>query len=241
VAPRARLWRRLSDMGTRGFICPLAATLCLAIGSTPALASSGDATSTQAYVQAGYAALRVAISNLARSEAGPLHVLATVQHECPQVGANSPQDDESTQMSNEVIGAMVVSAIAPDLPTIRTFVHAVAGLRWSNGALTRSIHAYTSDWNTLASLSAPNLCGDIKAWDVNGFHSLPASTVTFVAKFMPAWVAPGFLPARLTRYESSATRALVARCNRFEEQITELEAREVAHYNEIMNALAIWP
>jgi hypothetical protein len=228
-------------MGTRGFICSLAAALCLAMGSTPALASSGDAAATQAYVQAGYAALRVAISHLARSEAGPLQVLATVQHECPQVGANSPQDNESTQMSNEVIGAMVVSAIAPDLPAIRTFIHAVAGLRWSSGGLTRSIRAYTSDWNTLASLSAPNLCGDVKAWGADGFHTLPASTVTFVAKFIPAWVAPGFLPAQLTRYESSATRALVARCNRFEDQITELEVHEVAHYNDIMNALGIWP
>jgi len=230
-------------MGTRGPICLLVATLCLAMASTPtpALASSGNAASTQAYVQAGYAALRVGVSRLARSEAGPLHVLAQVQHECPQVGANSPQDDESTQMSDEVIGAMVVSAIAPDLPAIRTFIHAVAGLRWSSGGLTHSIRAYTSDWKTLVSLSAPNLCGDVKAWGADGFRALPASTVTFVAKFMPAWVAPGFLPAQLTRYESSATRALVARCNRLEQQLTELEVREVAHYNDIMNALAIWP
>ena len=144
-------------------------------------------------------------------------------------------------MSNEVIGAMVVSGDAPDLQAIRTFIHAVAGLRWSSSGLTRSIRAYTSDWQTLSSLSAPNLCGDVKAWGAGGFRALPASTVAFVKKFVPAWVAAGYLPAQLTRYESSATRALAARCHHYEEQITEAEARAVAHYGEIMNALAIWP
>lgn len=219
----------------------LGASASLALAPATALGASGDVAATQAYVQAGYAALRVAVSHLAASEAGPLRVLAQVQRECPLAGEQSPQDAESTQMSDEVIGAMVVSAIAPDLQAIRTFVHAVAGLSWSSAALTRSIRAYTSDWRTLSSLPAPSLCGEVRAWGARGFHALPASTVAFVARFMPAWVAVGYLPAQLTRYESSATRALAARSNRLEEQITELETREVERYNEIMNALAIWP
>jgi hypothetical protein len=219
----------------------LGATASLALAPAAALGASGDVAATQTYVQAGYAALRVAVSHLATSEAGPRHVLAQVQRECPQVGAQSPQDEESTQMSDEVIGAMVVSAIAPDLQAIRTFIHAVAGLSWSSAALTRSIRAYVSDWKTLSSLPAPNLCDEVRAWGASGFHTLPASTVTFVGKFMPAWVAVGYLPAQLTRYESSATRALAAHSNRLEEQITELETREVERYSEIMDALAIWP
>jgi hypothetical protein len=219
----------------------LGGTAGLAIGPAGALGASGDVAATQAYAQAGYAALRVAVSHLKTSEAGPLHVLAKVQSECRNLGAQSPQNSESTQMSDEVIGAMVVSAIAPDLQAIRTFARAVAGLRWSSGGLTRSIHAYASKWNTLSSLPEPNLCADVRAWGADGYRALPASTVSFVAKFMPAWVGAGFLPAQLNRYESSATRALARRCNGLEEQITELEAREVAHYNDIMNALAIWP
>jgi len=222
-----------------GLVFSAAASLAIVPGT--ALAASGDASATQAYVQAGYAALRVAVSHLKVSEAGPLHVLAKVQGECPQVGAQSPQDAESTQMSNEVIGAMVLSAIAPDVPAIRTFAHAVAGLRWSNGALNRSIHAYANKWDTLTTLPAPNLCADVKAWGAGGYGALPADTVSFVAKFIPSWVGAGYLPAGLTRYESGATRALAKRTNGLEEQVTELEAREVAHYSEIMDALGIWP
>lgn len=221
--------------------CLLAATPCLAMGSTPALASSGNAAATQAYVQANYALVRVARSHLATSEAGPLHVLAHVEGECPRAGAQSPQNSESTRMSNEVIGAIVLSAAQPDLQAIRTFVRAVSGLSWSNHGLTSAIRTYVGDLKTILSLPAPNLCSDVKAWAAGGFHALPASTVTFAAKFMPAWVALGLLPAQLGRYESSAAKALARRSNPLEEQLTEAETRAVAHYNEIMNALAIWP
>jgi len=219
----------------------LAASACLAAGSTPALASSGNTAVTQAYVQANYALVRVARSHLATSEAGPLHVLAGVEGECPRVGAHSPQNVESTQMSDEVIGAMVIAAAQPDLSAINTFVRAVSSLSWSNSGLTRAVRAYAGDLKTVVSLGAPNLCSDVKAWAATGFHTLPATTVTFAAKFMPAWVALGFLPAQLSRYESSSAKAFARRAGPLEEQLTEGESRAVAHYSEIMNALTIWP
>jgi hypothetical protein len=217
------------------------AAIACAASSTPALASSGSAAATQAYVQANYALVRVARSHLATSEAGPLHVLAQVQRECPLAGAQSPQSPESTQMSDEVIGAMVISAVAPDVQAVRTFIGAVSGLSWSNAGLTSAIRGYAGDLKTVSSLPAPNLCSDVKAWAADGFRALPADTVAFAAKFMPAWVALGFLPAQLGRYEGSAAKALARRANPLEEQLTEGEARAAAHYGEIMNALAIWP
>jgi hypothetical protein len=228
-------------MGTRGLLCLLAATPCLVMGSTPALASSGNAAATQAYVQANYALVRVARSHLAPSEAGPLHVLAQVESECPRAGAQSPQDSESTQMSDEVIGTIVIAAAQPDLQAIRTFVHAASGLSWSNHGLTSVIRTYVGDLKTVLSLSAPSLCSEVKAWAADGFHALPTSTVTFVAKFIPAWVALGFLPAQLSGYESSAAKALAKRSGRLEQQLAEAETRAVAHYDDIMNTLAIWP
>jgi hypothetical protein len=225
----------------RGLLCALGASACLAASSTPALASSGNAAVTQAYVQANYALVRVARSHLTTSEAGPLHVLARVEGECPLAGAHSPQNAESTQMSDEVIGAMVIAAAQPDLSAINTFASTASRLSWSNPGLTRAVRAYAGDLKTVVSLGAPNLCSDVRAWAANGFHTLPASTVTFAAKFMPAWVALGFLPAQLSRYESAAAKALARRSGPLEEQLTEGETRAVAHYNEIMNALAIWP
>jgi hypothetical protein len=231
----------------RARVYAMAATASLAIGSVAGLAAAssaaaaGDAAVTQAYVQANYQALRVGISHIATSEAAAPHLLAKVRQECPLVGARSPQDGESTQMSDDVVGAIVLSAYEPDQQAIRTFIHAVAGLRWSSAPLTREIRAYTSDWQTIVGLSVPNLCSDVKAWGANGYHALPANIAAFVGKFMPAWVAPGYMPAQLERYETPATRALAARCKRFEERITEAETRAVEPYSEIMNALAIWP
>jgi hypothetical protein len=228
-------------MRVRGLLPLLAALTGLAVWPASAPASAADQAATQAYVQANYAALRVVMSHLAASEAGPLHVLAQVRSECPGAGTGSPQDPESTQMSNEVIGAMVLSAAQPDLQAVRTFIHAVAGLRWSNSGLTRAIHTYVENWKTLLGLPAPNLCGDVKAWAASGFLTLPASTVAFDAKFTPAWVAAGYLPAQLSRYESAAARALASRSVPLEQKVGEAEARAVEHWGEIMDTLVLWP
>ncbi|HTU78469.1 MAG TPA: hypothetical protein VMF09_06895 [Solirubrobacteraceae bacterium] len=228
-------------MRVRLLILALATAAAAAGAPATALGSSSDAAATQAYVQANYALVRVARAHLAASEAAPLQVLAHVRRECPDAGAGSPQDPESTQLSNEVIGAMVLSAAKPDLSAIRTFVRAVAGLRWSSHALSGAIHAYVGDLKTVLGLSAPNLCGDVKAWSADGYHALPASTVAFVGRFMPAWVALGYQPAQLRGYESGSARALAGRSLPLEEQLSEGEARAVEHWGEIMNALMLWP
>jgi hypothetical protein len=223
-------------------VVPLLAIVAGLAGVPPAaLAASGNAVATQSYLQANYALVRVARSHLAASEAAPLQVLATVQRECPLAAAGSPQNPESTQMSDEVIGAMVIGAAQPDLQAIKAYISAVAGLSWSNHALTSAVRAYAGDLKTVLSLSAPNVCGEVKAWAADGFHTLPASTVAFVAKFMPAWVALGYLPAKLAAYESSAQKRVARRCEPLESLITEGEARAVAHYGEIMDALEVHP
>jgi hypothetical protein len=217
-------------------------TIAAALACVPSTALAGsNVAATQSYVQADYALVQVADSHLATSEAAPLHVLAQVRRECPLAGANSPQDPESTQMSDEVIGAMVISAAQPDLLAIKTFIRAVAGLSWSGRGLTGALRAYAGKLNTLLSLRAPDLCGDVKAWAASGFQTLPASTVAFVGKFMPAWVALGYVPAQLARYESAQARALARRADALEEDLTEGEARAVEHWGDIMNALVLNP
>jgi hypothetical protein len=225
-----------------GALLPLlAAAATVAVATPAAQAASTDAAATQAYVQANYALVRVARAHLATSEAGPEHVLAKVRQECPLAGAGSPQDPESTQVSNEIIGAMVISAAQPDLQAINTFIHAVSGLRWSSRGLTSAVHAYAGKLKTMLSLGTPNLCSDVKAWAADGYHALPASIATFSSKFIPAWVALGYLPKQLTRFESSGDRTLARRCEPLEELLTEGETRAVEHYREIMNALEIYP
>lgn len=218
----------------------LALTWGLASGATPALASS-NASSTQTYVQANYALVHVARSHLTASEGGPLEVLAKVKGECPAAGAGSPQDAESTQMSDEVIGTIVIAGAQPDLQAIRTFIRTASSLTWSNSSLTSAVHAYANKLKTVLSLTPPNLCAEVKAWAASGYHTLTATTTTFVAKFMPAWVALGFLPPQLARYESGAAKALAGRAGPFEQELSEGEARAVEHWGDIMDTLMLWP
>jgi hypothetical protein len=240
VAPAVRAWRRLQWMRVRMALAVLAVTGGLAWSATPALASSNAAT-TQRYVQDNYALVRLARTHLATAEAGPLHVLAQVRAECPGAGVGSPQNPDSTQMSDEVIAAMVVSAYQPDLSAIRTFVAAAGALSWGNHGLTSAVHGYIGDLKTILSLSPPNLCSDVKAWAASGYSTLPTSTVTLVAKFMPAWVALGYLPPQLAAYESASARSLARRSVPLEQTLTEGEARAVEHWGAIMDTLELWP
>lgn len=219
----------------------LGAAAGFAITPPAALAASGNAAATQAYLQANYALVRVARAHLAAAEAGPVHVLDKVQSECPRVGAGSPQNSESTQMSYQVVGAMVIAAAQPDLQAINAYIHVVAGLSWSSHALTSAVRSYVGDLKTILSLAAPNLCGEVKAWSADGFHALPASTVAFVGKFERSWVAFGFVPTQLKQYESASGKALAQRSEPLETLLTEGEARAVEHYREIMNVLEINP
>jgi len=155
--------------------------------------------------------------------------------------AGSPQDAQSTQLSNEVIGAMVTAVVHLDPLAAREFVSAAGPLTWSNRALTRTVHAYISKVKTLAALAPPKLCSDIESWAASGFRTLPASTIGFAPRFMSAWVAPGELPTALARYETAAEDPLLQRTNHLESEFTELEAREVETWSQIMNALALWP
>jgi hypothetical protein len=239
VAPTWSASRTLYAMRRKALL-PLLAGLA-GLATAPAAALASNAAATQAYVQADYALVHVANSHLATSEAAPLHTLAQVTRECPQAGVGSPQDPESTEMSDEVIGAMVIGAAQPDLQAIKTFERAVAGLSWSDRALTSAVRAYVGDLKTVLSLAAPNLCASVRAWAADGYRSLPPSTVAFVAKFMPAWVALGYLPAQLARYESSGTKALASRAGGLEQLLTEGEARAVEHWGDIMNELVLNP
>jgi hypothetical protein len=224
----------------RGVLVVLVAGSCAGLLAAPALASS-NAASTQSYLQANYALVRVARSHESASENGPLEVLAQVRGECPGVGAGSPQNGESTQMSDDVIGAMVLAAAKPDVAAIRTFIHAVSALSWTSASLTTAVHGYAHDLEMELSLSPPNLCAEVKQWAADGYQKLPATASAFVAKFMPAWVGIGELPGQLAHFENAGERALAHRTAPVEVELAEGEARAVEHWGEIMDTLKLWP
>jgi hypothetical protein len=206
---------------------------------SPALASASDVASTHSYVQANYALVQSAKARIASSKAALKALLVEVSTECPKAAAKSPQDHDSEQLSDEVVGAMVLAGLRPNLGAVHVFAHAVARLHWSNRKLTGTLQSYVAKLNTLSSLTAPNLCADVRAWVASGYQTLPASTVSFDAVYTPAWVALGELPSALTPFESPDERALLRASNRAETLLTEAEAGAVETYAGILDALEL--
>jgi hypothetical protein len=219
----------------------LATLAALAAGPSAALAASSDTASTQAYLRADHALVQYADAHIPRAEASLASVLGQVRSECPLVAAASPQDTDSEQLSNEVIGTMVTEVIKPALGQARKFVRAVAPLRWSNRRLTREIQTYAANVKVLAALAVPHLCADVKAWVASGFNVLPATTASFDRVFMPAWVGVGELPASMAAYEPAGDGPLFRRTARLEEKWVEFEARAVDSWGEVMDAMVLQP
>jgi hypothetical protein len=228
-------------MRERVLLLLLPALASVAIWPASASASGANLAATQAYVQANYALVRYFTSHIPAARAEISSVLAGVRRECPRAAAASPEDVDSEQLSNEVIGTMVTTVVQHNLAPIRAAIRATAHLRWSNGALTGAIQAYTAKGKTLSSLTVPHLCADVKAWAASDFQALPASTASFAPRFISVWVAPGYLPAGLSAYETAEDRTLAQRTIQLEMQWTEFEAFEVTTWGKIMDALELWP
>jgi hypothetical protein len=226
---------------TGGRVSLLATFLLLTLGQAPALAGPADVASTRSYARANLALVQYAAARLPTAEALLQGVLNRARADCPLAAEGSPQNAESTMVSNEIIGAMVLAAYHAALPEITSFVRVAARLQWSNPSLTRSVHAYAGKLRTLSVLRAPDLCRDIRAWAASGYRTLPAATLSFNRAFVPAWVAIGEVPAQLARYESADVRGTVRRSSKLEGKLADFEAQAVNTYAKLMNALGVLP
>ena len=224
----------------RGRWLVLAATVAVAL-SAPSCAVASDASATRAYVKANLELARIAAAHIEPARAAIDGVLAHVRQTCPMAAAASPQDAESTQLSNEVIGAMVTTALHVDLPPLKKFVRAIGSLRWSSGRLTREVHEYAAKVNVMGSLPEPDLCGDVRAWAASSFTTLPASNRAFAPRFMASWVALGEIPEDMRRFIGGSLRGLAQQTARYESELSEFEVHEVENWGRIMNTLGLHP
>ncbi len=207
----------------------------------PATAGASNASVTRTYVSANYALVHAADTRIHQVESTLRGLLAKVRTECPLAAAGSPEESQSEQLSDEVIGTMVLTAIRLDLPAGRAYVQAVRSLRWSSSSLTRSVHSYAEKVARMISLPVPALCRDVRSWAASGFKALPSATPPFDSAFLASWVSPGFLPSGLRPYEGSSLRGLVRSTEKQESNIVELEAREVETWGKIMDSLELLP
>jgi hypothetical protein len=231
-------------MVERRCLLPTLAAATSLLAATPAsvLAAPGDLAATRAYIQADYTLVHTAKVNLKTSEAALQQLRHRIAAECPKAAAGSPQDRDSEQLSNELVGAMTVAAIQPDVHAVAAFVSTVRRLHWSNATLTRKVHSYAARLHTLSTLAAPDVCADVKAWAGGGYRALSPSTVRFDSRYYKVEVAVGEVPARLLApSEQPDERPVLAHAERIEGQLSEVEANAVYTWGHIMESLALNP
>jgi hypothetical protein len=224
------------------FASILLAAFALAATPSAALARSENAAATRAYVEANYALVRAARANLAAGEAAVKSLAAQIAEQCPLAAAGSPENYDSEQLSNEIVGAMTVDVYRPDAAAMATFARAVGRLRWSNPKLTHSVRTYATQIKGLSTLAMPEVCGDVKAWAASGYKTLPASSVQFDKTYYAVDIEAEEVPLRLLApYESARTASLLRRTKRLEAPLAQAEANAVADYTKILDALNLSP
>jgi len=201
----------------------LAAAVALSLGLAPqAQASATDVAATHAYIQANYALARASEARAAGAQLDVERFSKKISKQCPNAGAGSPENDISQQVSYEVAGALWSIVFRDDAGPIRAFQHAVRGLHWSNGKLTRMARDYARSLHELSTLATPDVCGDVRAWTASSFTVVPASTRSFSRRV--EGIEGKTIPSRLLApYEQAGDKAILARTTRLERELEENE------------------
>lgn len=215
--------------------------MAIALVPAPALATSGNAAATDAYVRANYALVSSAHAKIGVAEAILQALLRRVRKECPRAAAGSPQNTDSEQLTFELVGEMRLAATRPNAGAVGSFVRTVAKLRWSNAKLDNAVRSYAAQLRRQSLSAIPDVCAEVRAWTASGFQTLPEGTRRF-NRALPEYVAMGMLPTPLIApYVTPAQRGLLQRTRHFEEDISEVEAFAVETWGSIMDALGLNP
>ena len=228
-------------MGRRSFLV-LCAGSVLALTPTVALASSGDEAATQALARATNTLVLAATPDVPRGLAAVKRYASQLAGQCPGAAVGSPQNYDSNQLDDELIGAMTVVGYRTAAAPIATFAHAVRGLSWSNRRLTRTVRTFATKLQELSTLAVPDLCGDIEAWTASAFKTLPASTVPFVRHFLAVTPEAEEVPLMirlLMPYATPSDVPILHRVERLEARLGEAEAAAVETYSKLIIALEL--
>jgi hypothetical protein len=226
-------------------IAALVALLAVLLVGAPAsaLAGSSDVAATQRYVPANYRLVQTGVAKLGVGRAALGKARGQIEGGCKNAALNSPQNPESTELSNEIIGAIVLPTLQTGKPDLLKFISSATGLHWSNSKLTNDVRVYVGKLRVMATLAAPNVCADVRAWVASGYRTLTPSTIQFDRQFMPNWVALGETPTKLLApLTPSSQKSLLPRTAALESRLTDFEAVDgVNTWDAAMESLGLSP
>ena len=220
-----------------------AVLVALPAATAHAQASSGDASSTRAYLQADLTETRSELKGLPAAFAAIEALRGGLQAECPGVLADEPKpvagakpSDSAIEISEELLAAVFGAAERTEYLHRRRFARTVSRLSWGDRALTRRVHSYAAAEVTEAQVPQPDLCADIRVWVSSGYQTVSAATSAYVRRIAKLSAetegAEEAILHNLTRYESAADKHIAR-------QITKLNQHGLhAVAPEILAALA---
>lgn len=229
-------------MAIRSLSASLWVALALTLAPASAFANSGNEAATQALARATNTLVLAATPDVPRGLAAVKRYANGIAGECPEAAVDSPQNRDSEQLDDELIGAMTVVGYRTAAGPIATFAHAVRGLRWSNHTLTRTVQTFATKLRELSTLAVPDICADVKAWTASSFQTLPASTVPFVKRFLAVTPEAEEVPLMirlLMPYATSSDFPILRRVERLETKLGEAEAAAVETYSRVILALEL--
>jgi hypothetical protein len=218
------------------------ALIGLALAATPssALAKPGDVATTRALARATDALVRAASPDVPKGLAAVKRYTVQLAAQCPGVALESPQNHDSEQLDNELVGALTIVGYRTAAAPIATFAHAVAGLSWSNHRLTRAVRTFARKLRGVSTMAVPDVCGDIQAWVSSHYATLPASTIQFDQRYSAVELEAEETPTIIslaTPYASPADFPVLRHVERLEAKLAEAEAHAVEYYVHLVDTL----
>ena len=257
-------------VASRGTLRTALATVAVLACSSAAGASPGesaDSAQTRAYLQAAAALDQTLADNAGASDTDAGAFSARLKHECPGVLARSPQHSAAgaespprergiaarrevqlTALRLELLGGYSAAALAPDAGAIGAFRQTIAGLRWSDPAVTRLATQAGAWLAALAQLAPRDVCADMRAWVASGNARLDPA-VKEAALSVQTPVLDAFaglfagrgktLAARLERYEDRSLRALAEHAAGLAAPVQFLPGHGIAPSERLSRALGL--
>jgi hypothetical protein len=204
-----------------------AIALAVALASTAtALAASRpttrDIASTHTYMQATYRAMSAGVAAWPAVEANIRKLDAQLHGECPTAGVGAPQSDAEQTLAHEGLGGLWATAYRTEAEIVRTYIHTIGALTWSNSRITRDDRRLAQGLREIVALQVPPLCADIHAWSLAGFGAMPADVTTYV-RYAEAINIAEIPRSLLAPYVRPADRALLKRMKHATTRFEELE------------------
>lgn len=195
------------------------------VAPSAASAGSSNAASTHTLILAGYSFGRESEGRMSTMRKAVEAQKRSLLRQCPDAAANSPQNEESYQLSYEAAGALWSAGYGADAGPIAKFVRATRGLHWTNAKLNGAFKRFVDGLHGLSTLAMPHVCKDIASWKASGFLNVPAVTKSFDIRVEALEAKPP--PPRLLQpyTQTGEERALLTQVQRITTKLLNFETQ----------------